>query len=257
MAIYGATNCDEAGSFTSIVTNGDGVAGFDNVDEQEGVACFYTDMGGIAGYAYSVLALDTDIGDGDYFHIGGHLFHNRDYDFSVPGRAAPILDSPMVAIGLYSSGASKSIRFYTRNDLGGSGYANWTLWSNALGAGEDKVTFDPSWGPGFWRYPHIYGYIHETEGWLQVREGGVTLAEITGIDTYPGSDWDRLVLGPTYEAHAVNEIFYAFDDFIVDDEASPIPPGSGDGHPLCRGIISPWYNNQRNCRGAVGLVDVS
>lgn len=255
MAVYGATNCDEAGSFTNIITTGDGVTGFDNVHQQEGVACFYTEFGGLAGTAYGFKTLDANIGDGNYFHIGGKLWFAREWDFMTPN--VPVLADNQVCLSLYDTVGGASIWFFMRTDgdLDADGKFKWYL-ACSFGGGITNLG-TPGWSRAGWKHIHIYGYAHNTEGWLQMWEDSVLHCEVTGIDTYPGSDWDRLVLGAAFEGAPANEICYVFDDFVVNDEASPLPPGSGDGIPLARGIISPWYHNQRDCKGATGLIDVS
>ena len=227
MAIYGSTSCDSSATFTGLVTSGDGLVGFDNVNEREGTACFYTDMDGAAGYAYGYVDLATAIGDGDYFHIGGWMWFARELDFATP--TTPVLSSAMACIRLYDTTGGKVIYLNITETAGGSGYHSWRVATNAgVGAGE---TFDPGWYRGLWRYINIYGYIDNSAGWVQVWEDGTNHCELTGIDTYPGNDWDRLILGSTFENDAENEICYVFDDFIVDDEASPAAPGT----------VKPWW----------------
>ena len=236
MAVYGSTNCDASGSFTGIVTTGDGSTGFDNVNEREGVACFYADGDGAAGTAYGYLDLTTDIGDGDYFHIGGWHWFARDWDFSTPSN--PVISSNQVALALHDTVNSKNIWFVQVHD-GNKDAGGHSKWQVVCSIGSDSANGEPGWIRGVWRAIHIYGYVHNTAGWLQLWEDGTCWIEITGIDTYPGSDWDRLTLGFAFEGAAANDVCHVFDDFIVDDEASPAPPGT----------VKPWWYYQRRRAG--------
>ena len=248
MAIYGSTSCDSSATFTGLVTSGDGTAGFDNVNEREGTACFYTEMDNTAGYAYGYVDLATAIGDGDYFHIGGWMWFARDWDFATP--STPMLSSAMACVRLYDTVGGKVLYLNITATVGAGGEFEWRMATNAgVAAGSN---FDPGWWRGVWRYIDIYGYVHNTDGWFQCWEDGTKHLEVTGADTYPGNAWDRLTLGSTSESNPANDICFVFDDFIVDDEASPSPPagyGGGYGSPLRRGLIAPFYNDQRNARG--------
>jgi len=248
---YGSTTCDGSGTFTGLNTGGDGLVGFDSSNQQEGVACLYTEMNGTAGYAYAYLDLSTPIGNGDYFHIGGWLWFARDWDFETPHSEHIEGSTSVPAIELYSTGSIKQIRLMCRPSQPAPSRHYWLIHSNI---GNNIDIFDAGWHYGAWYYIDIYGYVDNTAGWVQVWENGIKRAEIAGIDTYSGSDWDRLILGASYENSAGTDICFVFDDFVVNDDASPSPPagyGGTYGSPGNHNIIAPFYHDGRHCRGVV------
>ena len=220
--------CDALANFTSsTVTGGVGAHGIDTTHEQEGTGCYYVAISNAAGVAYSEKTLTSNIVNGSYWHLGFHLWHAKDYDFETPSA----LDNAnyIRCIGIYDTVNDKRLGVQVEATPSATFGRQWTIASTA-GTYAVKA-FDPGWARAAWKYIDIYGYVHNTAGWLQMWENGTKWCEVTGIDTYPGNDWNRLVLGSSWEGAAANEVCYVFDDFVVDDEASPAPPGT----------VRPWW----------------
>lgn len=248
MAVYGTNVCDASGTFTTMAKTGDGNYDFDTVNKQEGSASVYFESNGLAGTAYGISTLSSNIASGNYFHASFDFAFMRAWDWATPSE--PAMSASQACWQLYSSGAAKAIWLTIRSTKDGSGKYNWY----AMVQDGDYQDFSPGWVRAAWKDIDIYGYVHNTAGWIQLWEGGKKLVEITGQDTYFGSDYDQVRLGVVSEAAAASDWCFQFDNLVVNDDASPQPPASGYGSPLRRGIISPWRNNQRNARGQVNGV---
>lgn len=225
MANYVVLPCDNAGQFTSITATGTGATGFETTYHNEGSGAFATEVSSGAGSAYGIKTLDTNIGDGDYFHIAFDLLFMREWDFETPHN--PDITGWTTALRLKSSATGKYIAFIMQNELGVSGNWKWVL-QNSI-SGSDFASGDPDWGRSKYHRGHIYGFIHNSLGWYQYWSGALpnpTLhAQKTGIDTYPGDVYDQIYLGILWRTNTTTEVCFVYDDVLVDDAASPRVPG--------------------------------
>ncbi len=236
--------CDALGNFTSNTTSGTGSNGIDTDDEQEGTGCYWTHVGFGAGTAYSTKTLTSNIGNGAYWHLGFYHY----FDKSAFGGGQQLNNNNYVrCIGLYDTANNK--RLGMRVDATPGAVAG-RVWRIASTAGTTvSVAFDPAWTHDSWRWIDMYGYIDDSAGWMQLWEGGTLWAEFTGADTRSVADFNAINVGINYRQDTDDEVFFAFDYIVCDDDRSPLPPGSGEGAPLRRRIISPWHNDQSTCRG--------
>lgn len=230
---YGSTDCDASGSFTSITTTGTGATEFDATKKQEGTACFATAVTSGAGTAYGIKNLDTDITVGDYFTAYTWLWFAGD----VPSGGAPFPPPTMTGrldcFAIQATGVAKKIVLQMLDSTGASGNYEWRINSTT---GGDVQVFDPGWTRNLMRRLKICAYIDNSAGWVQIWEGGIKWAEITGIDTYPAADYDIILPGIYWREDTDTEVCFAFDDVIVNDDASPVLPGT----------VKPWWYYQRN-----------
>jgi len=176
-----------------------------------------------AGVAYSSKTLSTNVGDGDYVHIGFYHWFANDYDFTTPSALAN--SGYIRCLGLYDSVSGKRLGFRVEATAGGTTGRKWTIACTAgTATPAPSDIFDPSWDHGTWRWIDMYAYIHNTAGWMQLWEGGTKWAEDQGIDTLPPGDYDELRVGINYRETTDDDACFVFDHIVVDDCASPSAP---------------------------------
>ena len=238
-------DCDLLGDFDSTSITGTGSMGTETTYQDEGAGCIWGDVNSGAGSAYGLVALAVNIGLGDYFHAAVSLWFNDDATF--PTGNPPDMSDHAAPWWLISSPSHLGVRMLETFD--GDSAHQWELHSNA-GGGSDAVVFEPGHLRSAWKRYHVYGYVHDSAGYLQLWVDGVKLAEITGIDTYPGAVYDTVAAGLIARGNVTGtDIGFGVDAIVINDDLSPLPPGSGEGAPLRRRIISPWHNDQSTCRG--------
>ena len=237
MAVYLDFDCDLLADFDSTTITGHGAMGTESTYQAEGAGCIWGDVDLGAGEAYGVKALTTPIADGNYFHIRVSLWFNLDASFPTgdpmalggwadPLRLAETVSAKLIVLRMLET------KVASRHQ--------WEVVCNSASPTARITPIEPGWIRTAWHEAHIYGFVDDSVGWLQMWSGGSMLGEVTGIDTYPGAAWNSIVLGLRgRQETADTDIGFGVDGVLIDDEASPVPPGT---------VKPTWYYQMLNRR---------
>ena len=220
VTVYATIPCDEADDFDGIVTNGWGAAWFDDEHNAAGDAAFVVTFVGEDHWAYGHKMLGTSIGNEDYFRIGFWMRYDESGDF--PASAPGVVKSSTSTIRLFDTVNTKILSLFIDGvedpDPPPEEYP-FRFVTNA-GATAAAGTFEPGWKYGTYHYIELFGYVHATEGWVEIWEGGKCHLSLHDICTYTGSAWNQIRVGSNFN-NDENFFAYVFDDIVVDDGQPP------------------------------------
>ena len=197
------------------------------------------------GYAQVRVDHATGGGLGTYHHFGFRLWFNGDEDPAV-NVALGITASIVQIAELRNTAGNITFNMRFHNSAG-------TAYSKQFGVrmygGAGVNYYDAAGIPRrTWHEVHVYTYLHNSAGHVQVWVNGNKRLEGNNIDTYVATA-TRAVIGIVAAPGSVDFGCFWIDDFTWDNATSPFPPGT-ESVPLSRKILSPALYADLCARGA-------
>jgi len=203
--------------FTAFTKTGDGEYDADSTYKVEGSASLRFLTLDTAGVAYGQKTLADTFALGELVHFHGYFMQNDDVTPASSPANFVIPTGGVLVWELINVGSGDGIKVYLSTDAGATGKK--IIVESTLGAESDTTDDGPA--PGTFNEMDIYVYVSNAQGYVKLYMDSVLVAELIGIDTYPGGSLDTLRTGVIWKSDDNSEGVVWWDALRICHDTPP------------------------------------